>query len=300
MKTIQYIVTSIFVFIALIASAVSVQATVGGPTYIGNFSYNKADESVYFISNSLSGRGCPPLLGKISLLTEKTSEVITCDQAERMIGNDYSNGATVVLNEISRITSSFRILSPLSLSKNNIKVDVNYISAEMMEGFDEPVRRNFVVKVFQSGIKIDEFALTGCNTNQPFTFAGYAIPTLEKKIILLSSTKGDCFEGGYIGERLLVIGGVNNLDKSYATNSYKTYQTGLTPDEATLTVYEKDSVTEVKPTQTPGSSVSTSAEPTESGTPTQSTNTASTTTIVIIVLLALILGVLIGRAVSKR
>ena len=41
-------------------------ATVGGPTFIHTLKYNPLDESVYYIQNSESGRGCPPGLMKIS------------------------------------------------------------------------------------------------------------------------------------------------------------------------------------------------------------------------------------------
>ncbi len=258
-------------------------ATVGGPTYIGFFKYNNADQSVYYIQNSQSGRGCPPELMRISLTTEKVDTAFSCDQGEQLQGNNYANGASQVMGEISKITSSFKDLTPISLSKNNIAIDIEFVSTKKLDSDPDWILSTlFLAKVYQNGKKIDEFEINGCNVEQPFTFEGYAVPGLEKKIVLLSSTKGDCFEGGYTVENLSVINGVNGLDKT-SIGGYKSSMLPLVPSEHTLTIYERDTVL------ADSNNISTDlASPT------------SSMKIVVIVLIAILIGLFLGKIIFKR
>ncbi|MDP3996511.1 MAG: hypothetical protein Q8P86_02360, partial [bacterium] len=76
---------SVFVFSLLLLTTESSFATVGGPTYISDFKYNPADESVYYIVNSQSGRGCPPELAKISLNSGISEMALSCDEGEKIL-----------------------------------------------------------------------------------------------------------------------------------------------------------------------------------------------------------------------
>lgn len=222
--------------IALIfGGALQVHATVGGPSYIYDFKYNPADESVYYIQNSQSGRGCPPILMKISLNSGKYETVLSCDQGEVLL----QSSASGVNRKIEEITKNFKALTPLNLPKNNIAVDVDFLRTETISPEDSwVIKSHFTAEVLQNKKAVTEFPITGCTREQPFTFAGYAIPGFDKKIMLLLSAKGDCWEGGYTYESLHVIGGVDKLDKTNA-GDYKWNQP-LVPSEATLVVFEKD------------------------------------------------------------
>lgn len=234
-----------FVFGVAINST-DVQATVGGPIYISDFKYNPADESVYYIWQSYGGRGCPPELFKLSLNSEQVDKVYSCEQGEKFLSQngeyDYSR-IGLIGAEIDKITESFKRLSPLSLRTNNINVDVDFVQAESLglEFPDEIIRRHFTATVYQDNKKVTEFSIVGCNIEQPFLFQGYAIPGFEKKIILLLSAKGDCWEGGYIYETLHVVGGVDNLDKINIGNFYKD-MSALTPNEGNLVIFESEKV----------------------------------------------------------
>lgn len=218
----------------------SVFATVGGPTYIYNLKYNPVDESVYFISNSYSGRGCLPELMKISLNTNNTEDVYPCDKGENF-GNQQVNA------DISKITNDFKDLQTISLKDNRIEIDVSFVNYEKFSPeIDEIKDANFIASVYQDGKKIIDLPVKGCNLEQPFIFGGYSIPGFEKKIILLLSTKGNCFEGGYTNETLHVVGGINNLDKTYTYNSMKE-SSGLVPSEATLVVFESQNIKKETP-----------------------------------------------------
>lgn len=227
------------------------QATVGGPTFIYDFKYNPGDESVYYTEVSESGRGCPPELVKISLTTEAASIAYSCDDGEKLVNAETQYDQYQVRNAIEEITKDFKRLTPIDLKKNNITIDINF---SKIHYYGEVAPENIGWRIFdgvvyQNGKKVDQFEITGCNMNQPFVFEGYEIPGFDKKIVLLSSTKSDCAEGGYIGEKLYVIGDLNNLDKTMATNYYK-HASALVPSESTSIVFEADTVEIATTTQT--------------------------------------------------
>jgi len=279
-----------FITFGIITSS-PVLATVGGPTYIGAFTYNKADESIYFTYISQSGRGCPPVLNKISLVTEKVDTVFSCDQGEVLVGTDYTQGANKVNAEIARITSGFKDVTPINLSKNDIQVDIDFVRSEPIEpGSEWMIQSFFTAKVYQNNTLVDEFTLTGCTKEQPFTIAGYAIPGFEKKLILLVSTKSDCWEGGYTGESLYVIGGIDGVNRT-PPGEYKTTQAPLVPSEATLVVFEQDKV------------IATNIDP--AATSTNNGEVAGKTIrgtlyMVLGAIIALIVGLIVGRYAMRK
>jgi len=229
----------IAMFLALVFSGFlpsNTKATVGGPTFIYDFKYNSQDESVYYINVSASGRGCPPELKKLSLTSGGPQVVYSCTDGEKLISKGGS-----VYSAINNITSSFKNLVLIDLKKNNISVDVNFVDYKKFDpDINEIESANFIASVYQNNKKVAEFPVTGCNLEQPFVFAGYAIPGFDKKIVLLLSTKGDCWEGGYIHESLHVVGGLENLNKT-GLNYYKD-ASALTPNEGTLVVFEADKI----------------------------------------------------------
>lgn len=224
-----------FLFVPLfLLTTSSVFATVGGPTIIHDFTYNPTNESVYYVKQDGGGRGCPPELLALSLTTEKVTAALSCDQGEQMTLEQVNT-------KIDALTNGFKFLTPLNLKRNGIAIDLQFTKTETFgSDSDEIMWRHFIVTLYQNGKKVKEFPITGCNLEQPFTFQGYSIPGFDKKIVILSSAKGNCFEGGYINEALYVVGGVDNLDKSVTDNFYKG-QSALLPNEGNLVVYESDS-----------------------------------------------------------
>lgn len=250
MKTIIYSLFAVSIF----TFASSTHATVGGPTYIGDFHYNRSDESIYYQVNEQSGRGCPTLLYKMSLENRTVTPVIECDQADAIVNasTDQQDRYFGLRTTYADMLDAMKQLSPISLTQSNISIDVEYVSESTLgTGTDSFVsHRNFIANVYQSDTKVDSFEITGCSLNQPFVFLGFAIPGFEKKIIILSSTKSDCFEGGYNREKIHVVSNVSNINKDYI-NVYKTHYEGLEVSEYTPIVFEKDSTiigTPVSPT----------------------------------------------------
>ncbi len=235
-------VLGVFALLVLIGVGEKALATIGGPTYIYDFKYNPKDESVYYTESDYGGRGCPPMLSKTSLATGVSQKVYSCDQGEKLYdGKDYEVAIAEVRAQINAITQNFKNLVPISLKKNNIAIDLKFVRTENLNPeIDEIKNSVFSATVYQGDKKLTEMEISGCNTEQPFTFAGYAVPGFDKKIVLLLSTKGDCFEGGYIDESLLVVGGLNSINRE-SLNFYKSDE-ALVPNEGTLTVYENESV----------------------------------------------------------
>ncbi len=218
-------------------------ATVGGPTYIYSFKYNPTNESVYFVKQSESGKGCPPELLKMSLATGATDVVFSCDQGIALMTDGSSAGYTPVNTAINNIVKNFKDLTPIHLQKNNIAIDVNFVRSEKLIPEDDfIVRSHFMAKVFQDNTMLAEVPIVGCALDQPFVFSGYAIPGFEKRIVLLLSTKGDCFEGGYINETLYTVGNITNIDRTSVGDPLMKVAGPLVPSAATLIVFEKDKV----------------------------------------------------------
>jgi len=204
-------------------------ATVGGDKLINSFTYNPEDESVYYVSEDFGGRGCPPELRKLSLASGLYDIVVPC-------GDDAQTTQTAIRS----ITTDFKPLTPLDLRKNDIAIDLTFDRSEQYSPeVTEIVRSHFTATVYQHGKSISTFPVQGCSISQPFIFQGYSIPGYDKKIAMLVSAKGDCFEGGYIYETLYVVSGVSGLDKT-AVTFYKG-STPLLPNEGNYVVYEHES-----------------------------------------------------------
>jgi len=280
-------------------SASFAHATVGGPSHIGYFKYNKTDESIYYILSDGGGRGCPPILNKLSLTTKKVTTELSCSEGEQLREDEYANNG-IVLTEIYRRMENMKDLTPISLPANKIEIDLKFVNSEKMEpGEDWIIKSNFMATVYQNGVKIDEFPISGCNLEQPFIFGGYAIPGFEKKIAILASRKSDCFEGGYTGESLHIVSNMLSINRNWSTSQHKDFRSALVPSEATLVIFEKDTIVPrvptntVSPTPTSPSPTPTSPEPTDK-------NTWPVSTVVLALLLAAVIGLFLGRVSWKK
>lgn len=223
---------------------------------------------------------------KTSLVTEESQTAYSCDQGEQLLANgDYDNSR--VYSEINKITDGFKNLTPISLKENKISIDVAFVKNETYSPeSNEIMRAIFDVSVYEDDIKIKNMSVQGCNAEQTFTFEGYAIPGFNKKIVLLLSTKGDCFEGGYIKETLYVVGGLDSVSRNTAITSFKN-ETALSPHEGTLVVFESDEV------------IGIDEEEATTTSPSTTTNSFRLVTLILAAIAAILLGTFFGR-LSKR
>jgi hypothetical protein len=250
MKKFLIVPCSVFIFVFLFSISTA-EATVGGPTYIYNLKYNPADTSVYYTSISESGRGCPPVLHKISLTTFKNSTVLSCDQGEKLTDQELAA-------ELAGITAGFKDLTQINLANNDIGIMLERDREESWsDGSDLLLKIHFLASIYQDQKLIAKLPITGCSDNQPFYFAGYAVPGLNKKMIFLVSTpQGDCWEGGYTMETLHPTNGT--IKDRGATASPQKTKGPLVPGDGTLTIsYEsapRPDTDEVTPTSRPSPS----------------------------------------------
>ncbi|MEI7424812.1 MAG: hypothetical protein WCK10_01690 [Candidatus Staskawiczbacteria bacterium] len=173
-KYILIVLSVLLIFSGVLVS--DVQATVGGPTFIYDFKYNPLDESVYYTKVSESGRGCPPELMKMSLVSGQTQVAFSCSDGEKL------SSVSLVGSEINKITKDFKQLTLLNLKENNIAIDINFLNSENYSPeIDELLRRNFNTSVYQDNKKVIDFTISGCKMEQPFVFADMLFQVLIKK-----------------------------------------------------------------------------------------------------------------------
>ncbi len=110
---------------------------------------------------------------------------------------------------------------------------------------DSIIKRNYIAKVYQGDKKVGEFTISGCKSDQPFNFAGYSIPGLEKKIVIVSSTVGDCWEGGYVYENIHIINIIDKIDRTPVLGTGKNEVEALKTNSGTLTVYPNKDETSI-------------------------------------------------------
>ncbi len=259
-------------------------ATVGGPTYVYSLKYNPADASLYYTEQSEGGRGCLPILKKISLVSLEVSDVISCNQSEGLSLSD-------VFTEINAVTKGFKDLTQISLAQNNIRIELTNPQTKKIPNDNYVINTLFTAQVYQNDTLIGEFPVSGCSADQTFLFGGYAFTSLNKKIALLLSTKGNCFEGGYIYESLHIIN-ANVKDKSFVANYLKS-EVPLVESSATLSpIYLENT----KPNQEPIKNTPSNIIPTNNE---RNLNT-SEIVIALIALIFLILGVVLGYAINRK
>ena len=185
-------------------------ATVGGPTYISDISYNPLNDMVYYFKHDNGGRGCPPIINAIDTITNLNTEVKTCDEVFEEY-NLYSDtqGDERYSQYIYDFLKPLTDINSINLKKNNIDITVDSLSEHIESG--EKFWTEFRATVFQDNKEIAKIDFTGCDKEQPHVFEGYMIPNTNT-LALLISTKGNCFEGGYIRETLHLINNIKYYD----------------------------------------------------------------------------------------
>ena len=207
----------LFLTLALIISWLflptnNVKATTGGPTYISEIAFSTSSNSIFYIENDNSGRGCLPIIHKLDLTTLKNLELKTCTEIEQEFLNDkYEEGVQLNNQFISETFENLSYLHSVNLKKNNIKIIINFLSEYIEDGF--AYWSEFSATIIQDNKEISKINFRGCTKAQPHIFEGYMVPNSDALAILISN-KGDCFEGGYINESLHLIKNIKYYDTS--------------------------------------------------------------------------------------
>ena len=240
-----------FLIIGSLFIAGSAFATVGGATYVSEVAFSATGNAVYYKVHDEGGRGCPPIVHKIDLVTLLDSEVKSCDQVEQEF--PYSEANTQKYNQfITDIYQNLSYLGSVSLKKNNIDIKVEFLSEYVQDDFI--FWNNFQATIIQDGKEISKIDFKGCAKDQPHVFEGYRIPNSDKIAILISN-KGDCFEGGYVKEILSVVKGIKYYDENIV-RSFKS-ASATEPNAGNMVVYVGTSEPTPQPEETPSSNKNT-------------------------------------------
>lgn len=206
----QNIYASLFAGVLFVTGFMSsvglASATVGGPTYVERLAHSPTENALYYLVNSQSGRGCPPIIHKIDLLTGADTEVVSCSEIE---ANYYGPGIfdSAAYNQV--IENTFRsanLLPVINLAANNISAEIEYVGVHRFDEYNTAA--DFRATLFQDPTAKRVINFTGCRQDQENNLRGYAIPG-SADLALVISRIGDCFEGGYKMENLYLIKGIN-------------------------------------------------------------------------------------------
>ncbi|HCC84641.1 MAG TPA: hypothetical protein DEP87_03080 [Candidatus Pacebacteria bacterium] len=182
----------------------------------------------------MGGKGCPSIIHAISLTNVQDTEVKTCDEVFQQFFKNYSEENQNKYSQFIYDTyQNLSYLGSVSLKKNNIGVNVEFISENVAED-GEVYWREFDAIISQDGKSLTRTRFRGCSKDQPHIFEGYRIPNTDSMAILISN-KGDCFEGGYVNESLHVIKGI----KYYDTNIVRSIkeESATEPNTGNMVVY---------------------------------------------------------------
>ncbi len=215
---------------ALVGLSGKVFATVGGPKYISGIALSTLRNTIYYTLHDNGGRGCPPIVHAIDLTTLKDTEVKSCTQVEE--GTTTEVGQQHYVEFVSDLLYDLPFLGSVSLKRNNIAINVDFLSEHTEEGYTQ--WSEFRAHIIQDDKEVGQISFRGCSQDQPHIFEGYMVPNSDTMLILISN-KGDCFEGGYVYETLRIIKGVTYHD----TNIVRSYKdaSATEPNSGNLVVY---------------------------------------------------------------
>lgn len=200
--------SSIFVAF-LLFNATTAHGTVGGPTLIESLQYSSASkQNIIYQLQSYSGKGCPEEIYSLNVATGAKQGLITCNDP------DFANPSAYNSKLESLLAQYPSLLRHLDLSKNKITGQVTVTGEKKFEpeaGYFGGT--DFRLDIFQDRILKGSATYSGCSRDQIHIVEGHVIPNYNSLIVLVS-TKGDCFEGGYANEKLYVISNITLYDQA--------------------------------------------------------------------------------------
>ncbi|MDP3993611.1 MAG: hypothetical protein Q8P75_01345 [bacterium] len=208
------------------------------------------------------------------MITLEDSEVKSCDQFLQEFSYT-EEGMQKYSQFIADTYQNLSYLGSVSLKKNNINVQVEFLSEHIEDGYT--FWSEFRAILTQDNKEVAKVDFRGCANEQPHIFEGYMIRNSDAMAILISN-KGDCFEGGYVKEDLRIIKGI----KYYDTNIVRSIkeESATEPNLANIIVYA-------------------AADDTENNDKTLAPQKSSTANIVLLVV-TFILGTTLGYTLGKK
>lgn len=194
---IKYLPIAFFVFFFGLGIT-NVGATVGGPSLVYNLRTNVEAREVVYDFHGLDGKGCPPEVFSLNLETGELRVVADCDDPEY----EAAYAASIVAYPIP--------LARMHLPYNQVSAKASVLREIEVNPDNFAGGTEFGLDLFQVEKKIAAFTYFGCYPNQPHILEAYGTAD-ESVAVIVVSTIGDCFEGGYIRERVFVAKGLTSL-----------------------------------------------------------------------------------------
>ncbi len=167
-----------------------VQATVGGPITISEVRTNADGSEVIYVEQNMGGRGCPPEIYKLDLASGAKSLLVSCNESEQnKVAYDAKFAETLAQFPVA--------LNSVELLSLNTRAQVN-VTREVKEDLANNVfaRTDFKVDILRNDQKLRTLEYSGCKPDQAHEFKIYPL-TNPEKLLIKSTSIGDCFEGGY-------------------------------------------------------------------------------------------------------
>ncbi len=226
------ILKTLLVFLCLISSFVfpyTILATVGGPKLLSDFGYDKEEKLVYFVSTDYGGMGgetvrkYDPGTGKIESLfgtfdvgvyamPEKEWRKVAAEHNCSVDEPEGTINSCILNSKKEEIWSKLKPLPRINLTENNIDIEVlvREFIPEDSYGWAGWAYVTLGATITQNNKKISQIEFETCDQyvknvgrTKEFevNFDGLLIPGLSS-ILLLVSTRGDCFEYGYVVDKV--------------------------------------------------------------------------------------------------
>lgn len=207
-----------FIFSAIagvfIINVSPVQATVGGPTVISEVRANEAGEVIY-VQQSMSGRGCPPIIYSLDTETGAKNVLVSCDLSEQDL-KGYTELFSQTLVQFPTVLESVAFES----MGVEMRAKINVVR-EVTEDLENNVfsRTDYSVDILRNDQKLGTLEYSGCKPDQAHEFKIYPLANPDK-LLIKSTSIGDCFEGGYPVDRLHLLD--NPISPSVAVTTTQT------------------------------------------------------------------------------
>lgn len=231
MKHTAFITTGLLIFATTLFPHPA-HATVGGPTFVERLSFNQKDNSIYYVLNNQSGRGCPPEIMKIDTASGERTTIASCDFIEKKYSQNGGLDFSAYNTFVETVFSETIPLEKINLEKNNVSAQITYTGPITQS--EENISSGFEINVAQENSPKETLNFIGCHKNQPAVLTGYAIPKTNK-IALVLSRIGDCFEGGYTKDDVYLLSNIAIIDGS--PTQYRNVYSGPRVQEGDVVVY---------------------------------------------------------------
>ncbi|MCF7835045.1 hypothetical protein K9M48_03230 [Candidatus Gracilibacteria bacterium] len=230
------------ILITFILSCLGISwATVGGPTIIDNIYYDQTSNSIRYSQSFYNGLGGSKIF-QYGLDNKQKQQITQLGDMEFMENRLMSD-----LDQLNNyfINQGFTPLKEFQLDKLAIKISLkldhfnqiqdnesfqiiqvapyDYIDNPenyMMSGYVSSYGR--INTIYLGDQILSQIPISTCRLD-PINFRGMGLENLDTTLIIVSSAKKDCREGGYLGEEAHIIDGITPNPQYFLAHNSQTF-----------------------------------------------------------------------------